>query len=125
MALQYNVVRKIHPLTKAFKWYASTKHSGKRELDDLSKDIAEVSSFSAGDIHRVIKKLIELLPKWLMEGDSVKLDGFGSFRLSFSSKGVTSKEEVTANLITDIHIIFEPDEAIKERISKTLVIPSN
>jgi len=71
----------------------------------------------------VIVNLIDELPKWLMEGDSVKLDGFGSFRLSFSSDGVATKDEVTANQITDIRIIFDADDAIKERIAKTRVVP--
>lgn len=59
-----------------------------------------------------------------MEGDSVKLDGFGSFRLSFSSDDTRTKEEVTANNITDIRIIFEPDIEIKELVQKTRVNPS-
>ena len=61
--------------------------------------MAEVSSLSAGDVHNVIVNLIDQLPKWLMEGNSVKLDGFGSFRLSFSSEGEAVKEDVTADSI--------------------------
>ncbi len=85
--------------------------------------MAEVSSLSAGDLQNVIVNLIDQLPKWLMEGNSVKLDGFGSFRLSFSSTGEVLKEDVTADSIDDIHIIFDPDVAIKERVNKTKVNP--
>jgi len=59
-----------------------------------------------------------------MEGDSVKLDGFGSFRLSFSSDGAAIKEEVTANNITDIRIIFDADDEIKELVKKTKINPA-
>jgi predicted histone-like DNA-binding protein len=123
MALQFNAVERPNPQTKEKKWYASAKLTGKRTLKDLSQDLSEVSSLSAGDVQNVIANLIDQLPKWLMEGDSVKLDGFGSFRLSLSSTGVATKEEVTANNIKDIYILFDPDEEIKGRIRKTKVNP--
>jgi len=124
MALQFNVVERPNPQTKEKKWYASPKLTGKRTLKDLSKDLSGVSSLSAGDVQNVIVNLVTELPKWLMEGDSVKLDGFGSFRLSFSSDGAATKEEVTANNITDIRVIFDPDDEIKERVQKTKVNPA-
>jgi len=123
MALQFNVVERPNPLTKEKKWYATPRLTGNRDLKSLSKDLAEVSSLSAGDVHNVIVNLIDQLPKWLMEGNSVKLDGFGSFRLSFTSIGEVLKEDVTAASIDDIHIIFDPDVAIKERVNKTKVNP--
>ena len=121
MALRYNAVEKMNPQTKAKKWYAQPNLSGKRTLKDLSRYISEVSSLSAGDVQNVIVNLIDQLPKWLMEGDSVKLDGLGTFRLSFSSDGVASKDEVNANLIKDIYILFDADDSIKTRIQNTTV----
>ena len=123
MALQFNVVEKPNPQTKEKKWYASPKLTGSRDLKNLSKDLSEVSSLSAGDVQNVIVNLIDQLPKWLMEGNSVKLDGFGTFRLSLSSNGEATKDEVTAASIKDIYILFEPDTEIKERVKKTKVHP--
>lgn len=123
MSLQFNAVERPNPQTKEKKWYASPKLTGKRDLRSLSKDLSEVSSLSAGDVQNVIINLIDQLPKWLMEGNSVKLDGFGTFRLSFSSNGVATKEEVTASNIKEIYILFEADEEIKERVKKTKVVP--
>lgn len=124
MALQFNVVERQNPITKEKKWYASPRQTGKRELRSISKDLSDVSSLSAGDVQNVIVNLIDQLPKWLMEGISVRLDGFGTFRLSFSSEGSATKEEVTANQITDVRIIFEPDVTIKERIQHTRINPA-
>jgi predicted histone-like DNA-binding protein len=124
MALQFNAVERPNPITKEKKWYASPKLTGKRDLKNLSKDLSEVSSLSAGDVRNVIANLIDQLPKWLMEGNSVKLDGFGIFRLSFSSEGVATKDDVSATLIKDVHIIFEADTEIKDRIQKTQVNPA-
>jgi len=123
MALQFNAVERPNPITKEKKWYASPKQTGKRDLKSMSKDLADVSSLSAGDVQNVIVNLVDQLPKWLMEGISVKLDGFGSFRLSFSSDGVATKDEVTANQIKDVRIIFDADDNIKDRIQKTKVNP--
>jgi predicted histone-like DNA-binding protein len=124
MALQFNPVERPNPQTKEKKWYASPKQTGKRDLKSISKDLSELSSLSAGDVQNVIANLIDQLPKWLMEGISVKLDGFGSFRISFSSEGVATKDEVTANQITDLRVIFDADDLIKERIQKTKVVPA-
>lgn len=123
MALQFNSVERPNPQTKEKKWYASPKLTGKRDLKNLSKDLSEVSSLSAGDVQNVIVNLIDQLPKWLMEGNSVKLDGLGTFRLSFSSTGAAAKEDVTAASIKDIYILFEADEEIKQRVNKTKVHP--
>ncbi|MGD9995144.1 MAG: HU family DNA-binding protein [Salinivirgaceae bacterium] len=124
MALQFNVIERMNPLTKEKKWYASTRTTGKRDLKHLSKDLAEVSSLSAGDVQNVIANLIEQIPKWLMEGISVKLDGLGTFRLSLSSEAAATREEVTANSIKDIYVIFEPDKEIREKVKKTKVNPA-
>ena len=124
MALHFNVIERPNPLTKEKKWYASPRLTGSRDLKSLSKDLSEVSSLSAGDVQNVIVNLIDQLPKWLMEGNSVKLDGFGSFRLSFSSEGEAVKDDVTADSIKDVYVLFEPDVAIKERVSKTKVNPA-
>lgn len=124
MALQFNAILRKNPLTKTEKWYASSRLTGKRSTKDLSKDVANESSLSPGDVQNVIVNITEQIPKWLMEGNSVKLDGFGTFRLSFSSEGVATKDEVTANLIKNVRIIFEPDGEIKERIARTKINPT-
>ena len=121
MALQFNIIEKANPQTREKKWYASPRLTGNRDLKNLSKDLSEVSSLSAGDVQNVIVNLIDQLPKWLMEGYSVKLDGFGSFRLSFSSEGEAVKEDISADSIKEIYILFVPDVAIKERINKTKI----
>jgi predicted histone-like DNA-binding protein len=123
MSLQFNVIERANPLTREKKWYATPRLTGSRDLKNLSKDLSEVSSLSAGDVQNVIVNMIDQLPKWLMEGNSVKLDGFGIFRLSFSSEGEAIKEDVSADSIKDVHILFEPDEAIKDRINKIKVHP--
>ena len=124
MALQFNPVQKLNPITKQKKWYAAPRQTGNRDLKSMSKDLADVSSLSAGDVQNVIVNLIDQLPKWLMEGISVKLDGFGSFRLSFSSDGVATKGEVSVNQIKDVRILFDADSNIKDRIQKTKINPA-
>ena len=124
MALQFNVVEKYNPQTKDKKWYASPKQTGKHDLQDLSKEISQMSSLSQGDVYNTIMNLCEVLPKLLMEGNSVKLEGFGTFRLSFSSEGSVNKDDITANSIKDVYILFNPDEAIKEKVSHTKINPA-
>ena len=124
MALQFNVVERQNPQTKEKKWYASTKLTGSHDLKSLSQDISQVSSLSAGDVYNVIMNLCDVLPKVLMDGNSVKMDGFGTFRLSFSSEGAANKDDVSAGSIKDNYILFDAVDAIKEKVRKTKVNPA-
>ena len=123
MALQLNAVQRLNPQTKEKKWYASPKLTGNRDLKGISRDLAEVSSLSAGDVQNVIVNFIDQIPKWLMQGISVKLDGLGSFRLSFSSEGVAEEKDVSVSLVKEIRIIFVADPEIKGRIQNTKINP--
>lgn len=66
-------------------------------LNDLSKEVAELSSLSTGDVKNTIDNLIIVMTRHLQSGESVSLDGLGSFTLSLKStgKGTESADEVS------------------------------
>ena len=66
-------------------------------LSDLSKEVAELSSLSTGDVKNTIDNLITVMTRHLQSGESVTLDGLGNFTLSFKStgKGAETAEEVS------------------------------
>jgi predicted histone-like DNA-binding protein len=116
MALQFTVIEKFNPITKAKKWYAQPIHTESKSLKEISNDIAEIAALSVDEVQNVIVNHINKLPEWEMDDDSVRIDGFGTFMLSFRSIGANSKEEVSTNLITDFYVLFSPDNKINIRV---------
>ena len=60
---------------------------GNCSLNDLAKEVAELSSLSTGDVKTTIDNLISVMTRHLQSGESVTLDGLGNFTLSFKSRG--------------------------------------
>ncbi|MCC8145485.1 MAG: HU family DNA-binding protein, partial [Bacteroidales bacterium] len=101
------------------KFYATPVNSGKVTLDDLSNRIARSSSLTRGDILNVLSNFLDEMPEYLKDGKSVQLGDFGTVRLSFSSEGVDTLEEVNASLIKNIRVIFTPNIKLKEELRRT------
>lgn len=70
---------------------------GNVSLSELSKEVAELSSLSTGDVKNTIDNLITVMTRHLQSGESVTLDGLGNFTLSFKSNGngAETAEEVS------------------------------
>jgi predicted histone-like DNA-binding protein len=54
----------------------------------------------------------------LLNGNTVQLGGLGSFRLTASTEGVATKEEVTAAKIKKVNVRFTESEELKTAIKK-------
>ena len=70
---------------------------GNTDLNNLAKEVAELSSLSPGDVKNTIDNLITVMTRHLQSGESVTLDGLGSFALSLKSRGngVETADEVS------------------------------
>ncbi|MCK0203070.1 HU family DNA-binding protein [Ornithobacterium rhinotracheale] len=117
--MKYRLVQKGKPGDPQApkKWYANPVKSGNVNQKSLSKEIAGRSSLAAGDVSNVIQNLLELLPSKLMEGNSVQLGDFGTFRVSFSSEGVDTEKEFTTDKIKGVKILFTPSSDFKKELS--------
>lgn len=67
-------------------------------LDQLSREVAELSSLSPGDVKNTIDNLITVMTRHLQSSETVSLDGLGNFSLSMRStgKGAETADEVNA-----------------------------
>ena len=90
--------------------------------DELTEEISYASSVNQSDVRSVLSNLLEILPRHLMHGDSVNLEKFGIFRLSFESTGSEKESDVTAQNITRLKILFRPSTKLKDKISKTSLV---
>jgi predicted histone-like DNA-binding protein len=115
--MKYKVIERANPQDRSqTKWYATPVNDGRVSISELKNDIAALSSLSKGDVSNVIESLIEVMPKYLLMGKSVKLGELGSLRLTFSSKGADSPEAFNATNISGARVLFIPSVALKKAI---------
>lgn len=69
--------------------YATPKSTGTKSLNIISQDFADISSLSRGDINNVLINLVEQIPKYLLDGQSVQLGELGAMRISLVARALT------------------------------------
>jgi|SRR5690606_25735636 len=115
MAMKFNVIEIANPLDPEGpkKFYARPVHTGEVLLEDLASDISYASSINESDVYAVLQSLIREIPRNIAQGYIVRLGNMGSFRLSCSSKGSDTEEEVSAHNIERKRLLFNPGKRIR------------
>ncbi len=80
-------------------------------LDVLSERIQRNCTAKKSDCLAVLTELVEVMKDELQNSHSVKIDGFGTFRIGISSKLSEKKEDVAKN-IKGFRINFYPDYTV-------------
>ncbi len=123
--MKYRVIQRQNPVNRDEILYYPTPVFGVQvSEDELTEEISFASSVNQSDVRAVLTNLLELLPRHLMKGDSVNLEKFGIFRMSFESKGSAAEKEVTASNITRPKILFRPSIKLKDKIKRTSFVQS-
>lgn len=119
--LKYQVKQRLNPqdLNGSKKYYATPVYEGTVEFDSLVDRLSRTCTVTPADIAAVLRVLSDELPEYLMEGKSVNLENLGHFRLSFSSKGQERSEDVSANDITNIRVLFKASPKLSKEVQKT------
>jgi len=94
--------KKWHPRLIKFKKVVDTQKIG--------ETIAAKSSLTPGDVHNVIRNIVDVMSSSLLNSRTVRLDGFGTFTViaKANGKGVNTAEEVGPAQITHLKIRFTP-----------------
>jgi predicted histone-like DNA-binding protein len=118
MAVKVKKILRRNPqdLSKS-KWYLTQERAGTVGLQAIAKEIEGRSSLSLGDVRSVLSNLVEILPLFLKLGQSVSLEGFGSFRLTVSSDGVEKPEDLNARHIRGVKLSFLPSPDLKRNLA--------
>lgn len=83
----------------------------------LADDMQESMSLTRSDIVAALEGLSHFTKEALSTGAVVKINGFGSFQLSFGLKDrVAADEKVKANMIEVKGIVFRPTEEFLEEV---------
>jgi predicted histone-like DNA-binding protein len=108
------------------KWIPVTKTVSCYDAQRLAKDIEKECTVSYTDVISVLTAIPGVMRRYLAEGHSVKLDGIGSFFLTFECKktGVDRAEEVSMDQVTNIKVQFRPamrGSGVKGKFANTLI----
>jgi nucleoid DNA-binding protein len=75
-------------------------------------------------VQSVLSNLMEVLPVFLKLGRSVNLEGFGTFRVSVTSNGTATPEELNARHARGVKRLFLPSAGLKRNLEGlTLEVP--
>jgi predicted histone-like DNA-binding protein len=119
MAIKYNVAQRAEAGVKGGgipKYYAV---ASKRELADfrkLAKMIEGRSTVSSADVIAVLYNLAYVIPEFIKDGRSVKLDGVGIISGTLVAEGKDTPGEVTSRSIKGIKLHFLPDVEMKKNL---------
>lgn len=116
MPVKYNVIERGQPGVAGGglkKYYASTQMTGETDIEQLTKSIEKISTVSGADIRAVLYALVDVAVDALADSRIVRLGDLGSIRLSVSSDGKASPEEVNANAIKSTKVLFAPGKKLK------------
>ncbi len=119
MAIRYRIKEiKNNRLTGGKKCYAVTLvTSGNISTEQVAERINTMTAFSPGDVTGLFRSFVNVLVYELSIGNTVTLNGLGTFSLSAGlSKEVTGPEEVSGKDICLKRICFKPSPALKDKI---------
>jgi predicted histone-like DNA-binding protein len=117
MAVKLKKIQRKNPQNAASsKWYLTQETTGSVGLMEIAKEIEGRSALSLGDVQSVLSNMVEVLPTFLKLGQSVKLEGFGTFRISVTSEGAETAEELSAHHVDRVKIVFLPSVELKRNV---------
>ena len=100
----------------AKKFYASPVHGREISFDDLTRAIEKTSTVNGADIRAVLYAMVEESVNGLSDGRIIRLGDLGSFRITLSSEGKSSAEEVTPTSVKRTGVVFTPGKRLREML---------
>ena len=114
--VQRNIVVGPNP---GLKYIAVIKRGRKVQMDDIYKDMTDLSSLSRGDIKNTIDNFMLVVSKYLKDGRSVDMGEFGEFQVNLRANAMDTLDDVTAKTIKTISISFRMGKELKLLIEET------
>lgn len=116
MPVKYSVITRKNPLkpNEAPKYYAQIQSNGEEDFKSMTRAVADRCTVTGSDAKAVLDAFMTIMIQRLQNGQIVRLNDLGSFRMSATSKGASTEKEFNATKITKARIIFTPCKELKE-----------
>ena len=119
MAFDYEIKTKKSGVgDKTSKYYAVPVWKKEIGTEELSNIISERCTLTEADVLAVLVALSGVMEEYLHDGHSVRLDRIGRFRLSVTSDGKDTSEQITSKQVRVNKICFMADKRLKRRLGE-------
>jgi len=81
--------------------------------DDIAQEIETTGAMSAEDVIHVFKAFKRCLRTILTRGDKVKIDGLGTFFVTFTCAGTEEEKDCTVKKIKKVNVRFRVDNTLR------------
>ncbi|MDR0537130.1 MAG: DUF4469 domain-containing protein [Tannerellaceae bacterium] len=117
--MKYKLEQKMNPQQPGTprKWYATAVPAEKITTEEIGREIAGRTTVSLPDTVGTLRALREIIPKLLLRGATIQLEGIGTFRMGIKSRGVDNPNDFDISHICGHHIIYTPDARILDTLS--------
>lgn len=82
-------------------------------MDKIAKRMERVGALSAQDALHTIQNFIIELKEELVEGNKVKVDGLGTFHITFKCEGTEQEKDCTVKKIKRVNVRFYVDNSLR------------
>ncbi|TAJ11610.1 hypothetical protein DMA11_16275 [Marinilabiliaceae bacterium JC017] len=123
MAIKYKTIRQATPGKQGggtYRYYARACEREKKEIKYLAKIIAQRSSLSESDVKAVLDELTSVVPRLLLDNNTVQLGDFGTLSLHLNSRGEATTEDVSWRSIKDVKVQFRAGLELKKQIKEEI-----
>ena len=96
------------------KYEAQAVSNGEEDFEGMTRAVADRCTVTASDSKAVLDAFQTIMIQRLSNGQIVRLNDLGSFRMSLSSEGTSKESEINAAKIKKARIIFVPSAKLKE-----------
>lgn len=111
MAQKYIKQKNTNTKSAAYgKYFAHAVYNKKFvETDELASLIEKMTTVNHADVVAVLNGLGTVMSHYLKAGEKVRLKDIGYFKVGFSSIGVNNVDQVSANCIYNVRVLFVPE----------------
>ena len=106
----------INPQDKSTLYFPQWTRVSTVTETQLAKRMARGSTFSVGEVNGVFADFPQSIIDELLNGNAVKIDGLGTFKLKVSGKSQKEKKDVTT-AGAKISVVFEPAAELNSRLN--------
>ena len=120
MAVFFNTVRRINPANPDAdrKWFPVIKSVKQVGGKEVAKLMATETTLNHKEAEMAMSQFGKAMRHLLLDGYTVQLEEWGSFRLTCNGEGNHNREEVSAQNIKTLNVRFSPSKELKEDIQR-------
>lgn len=109
------------------KWYPRSFTVDTIDTKEVAKRLSQMSTVTVGDTYAVLLGLGEVLGELMSQGNSVKLDGLGTFYLvgKANGEGADTPEEVSPKQFRKVTVGFIPEysRGHNRQVTQKTIVP--